>query len=277
MAEVRPASNRLKEQENFTRVPNEVIEEDDLSTQAKMVWIEFWKFAYSGGGVFPGMERIAEDLNYSKKTARKYRKELEEAELLKTERRGQGKTNIYYLYVPDVDLERDTGSSQDTRTGSHKEDKDNKTKLTTQVFELNAPTDDLNLSYDDPSEHTPADLVKIFNSALNEEQDYTRRTSNWSKETGIMKNVQEKLGGGPALAREYVEWVAARKFKEIEQKNIDIDNLGLLFGFINDFLNWRKEQEKQKADEEHIDAGAPDPVEGVESMDEVRSIMEGSS
>lgn len=275
MAKVRPASNRLKEQENFTRVPNEVIEEDDLSPQAKMVWIEFWKFAYSGGGVFPGMERIANDLNYSKKTARKYRKELEEAELLKTERRGQGRTNIYYLYVPDVDLEREMGSSQDTRMGSHEEDEDNKTKSTTQVYDTEYLKEDLNLDYDDPDKFTPRDLVKIVNYHL-AENGYPRRTTSWGKDVGVVSNVRGALDGGSAKTARFLKWVADEKVQKlVDVKGLNLNSLGFLNNYVTEFEQWITEKEDEERQKENIDAGAPDPVEGVESMDEVRSIMEG--
>ena len=122
-----PASDRLRQQGNFTRVPNEIIEHNELSPQAKMVWIELWKFCYhEDDGAFPGMKRIGEELNYHQNTVRKYRQELEDFDLLDVEHRGQGQTNLYYLYTPDLQTGVDQDSQgrvdQEPQTGVRKED-----------------------------------------------------------------------------------------------------------------------------------------------------------
>lgn len=120
------ASQRLKEQGNFTMVPNELITADreDLSMQAKMIWIELYKFIYKGEGkkAFPGMQTIADDLNTSTTTARKYRKELEGADLLDVEHTGFNKSNRYILYSPALkaneQLRTNTSSDGKANTGS---------------------------------------------------------------------------------------------------------------------------------------------------------------
>ncbi len=120
MTNIIPADERLRQQRNYTRVPNELIEHNELSMQAKMVWIELWKYCYhDGDSAFPGMGTLAQNLNTSEKTARKYRKELEDNNLLKTERRGLQKTNLYYLYAP----EPNPSSFQEPNPSSDKEDK----------------------------------------------------------------------------------------------------------------------------------------------------------
>jgi len=99
-----PASQRLQAQFSFTRVPNEIIEHPRLSMQAKMIWIELWKFCYhaNGRGIFPGMAKLAQDLNTSEDTIRRHRQQLEDEHLLVVKRRGLTKTNLYMLYTPDL-------------------------------------------------------------------------------------------------------------------------------------------------------------------------------
>ena len=115
-----PASQRLKEQFNFTRIPNEIITHPTLPMQSKMIWIALWKYCFKADGraVYPGMTRLAKDLGVSEDTIRKYRKPLEEGNLLEIKRRGQGKTNMYFLFVPSkpepvVDPEGDRGLRPD--------------------------------------------------------------------------------------------------------------------------------------------------------------------
>lgn len=158
MSRVVPASDRLKQQRNFTRVPNEIIEHDELSPQAKMVWIELWKFCFhDGDGVFPGMEKIGEDLNYHKNTVRKYRHELEDANLLRVKRRGQGKTNIYYLYTP-------SGQNQ------HRQDSDPQGKLgqdqTTYVREEDEVEEDKVNTYISPTKEARIEGSESMNIYL---------------------------------------------------------------------------------------------------------------
>jgi len=123
-----PASQRLQDQFSFTRVPNEIIEHPRLSMQAKMIWIELWKFCYrDGDSAFPGMDKVASDLGVSQETIRKYRKELEKEGLIRVVRRGLTKTNLYYIYTPEpkggLNQEPKTPLDQETTTGVDEEDK----------------------------------------------------------------------------------------------------------------------------------------------------------
>ena len=91
----------LAEMENFTMVPNTIIKHKKLSTNAKMVWIELYSYHYGDKGrIFPGMERVAANLNFSKATTLRARKELEAIGLVKVERKGFKLTNHYTLYKP---------------------------------------------------------------------------------------------------------------------------------------------------------------------------------
>lgn len=124
-------SDRLRLSRHFTRVPQEIIADDELSEKAKMVWITLWSFCYDCDTSFPGLSKVAEILNTTTKTVRKYRKELEEAGLVDTERRGRGKTNVYKIYThyggdPKGTSEQDPKGASDPTVNNtkYKEDED---------------------------------------------------------------------------------------------------------------------------------------------------------
>lgn len=120
------AADRLKSQRDFTRIPNEIIQNPALSAGAKEIWSILWSHCYQGDASFPGMERVSEMMGVTERTAYKYRREIEKAGLLETERRGEGKTNVYKLYCPDPKelstLDRKGFSTLDRKELSDKED-----------------------------------------------------------------------------------------------------------------------------------------------------------
>ena len=94
-------SESLKKQGKFTMVPHSIIE-CGLSMQAKMVWIELYKYCYNDGPIFPGMKRMAKNLVCSQSTIYRHRKELEAAKLVVVKgRNGIKQTNEYVLHSPD--------------------------------------------------------------------------------------------------------------------------------------------------------------------------------
>jgi DNA-binding MarR family transcriptional regulator len=84
--------------QGFVQLPKVVILNKDLSTGAKIAYAVLLKYAWEKESCFPGQERMAKDMGASRRSIVSYLKELEKVGYLKTERRGQGKTNIYYLY-----------------------------------------------------------------------------------------------------------------------------------------------------------------------------------
>lgn len=269
MREIVPASNRLKAQKNFTRVPNEIIEHDKISPQAKMVWIELWKFCFhDGDGAFPGMETIGEELNWSSEnTVRKYREELEDSGLLKVNQRGQGKTNIYYLYTPEPqgrDVQETQGNEGEE--DEVKEDKDLETEQSSIMQRL---------SNDDPSELNAKDLIKLFNHYMKAIADIERTTTNWGKEGAIMKRLSEDYFDGPEVVVDYLKWVARRKADAFKQTKNSWHNAGMLNKFIDEYKNWRKDKEQKDKMAEHIEQGAPEPDVSARSMEDVREMMGG--
>src|ERR671928_633462 len=81
----------------FTQVPNFLLKDPQLSANAKVVYSMLLSYAWNNDRVFPGQDRMGDDLGMSTPTVSRAIHELEENDLLEIERRGQGKTNIYVL------------------------------------------------------------------------------------------------------------------------------------------------------------------------------------
>ena len=81
----------------FTQVPNHLLNTTDLTFGAKVVYAKLLSYAWHNDRVFPGQERMAEEIGSKRSTVNKAIKELEEKGWLVIERRGQGKTNVYTL------------------------------------------------------------------------------------------------------------------------------------------------------------------------------------
>jgi DNA-binding MarR family transcriptional regulator len=83
----------------FTQIPNLFLRERKLSLGAKVTYALLLSFFWHNNAVFPGQERLGEDMGMSTSRVNEYVKELEKAGYIEITRRGQGKTNLYKLYV----------------------------------------------------------------------------------------------------------------------------------------------------------------------------------
>jgi hypothetical protein len=81
----------------FTQVPNILLRNAALSATAKVVYAMLLSYAWYNDRVFPGQERMAQDMGSTKSTVNRGVLELQKAGWLDIERRGQGKTNLYVL------------------------------------------------------------------------------------------------------------------------------------------------------------------------------------
>lgn len=81
----------------FTQVPNMLLKDQKLSSNAKLVYTMLLSYAWHNDRVFPGQERMAEDMGTSQPTIARATKELQENSWLEIQRRGQGRTNVYIL------------------------------------------------------------------------------------------------------------------------------------------------------------------------------------
>src|SRR5512144_1963264 len=65
--------------------------------KSQVVYAKLLSYAWHNNQVFPGQERMAEEIGSSKSTVGRAVQELEEQGWLEIQRRGQGKTNVYIL------------------------------------------------------------------------------------------------------------------------------------------------------------------------------------
>ena len=82
----------------FTQVPNFILRDPRLSIGAKVVYAMFLSYAWHNDSCFPGQERLAADIGMSRSRVTEFISELNRAELVTTQRRGQGKTNVYVVH-----------------------------------------------------------------------------------------------------------------------------------------------------------------------------------
>ena len=81
----------------FTQVPNYLLKNPKLSANAKIVYAMLLSYAWNNNRVYPGQVRMGEDIGTSQPTIHRAIHELEIADWLEVQRRGQGKTNVYIL------------------------------------------------------------------------------------------------------------------------------------------------------------------------------------
>jgi len=81
----------------FTQVPNFLLKDPKVSANAKVVYSILLSYAWNNAYVFPGQERMGEDIGLSQPTIARAVSELKRQGWLEIQRRGQGKTNIYVL------------------------------------------------------------------------------------------------------------------------------------------------------------------------------------
>jgi hypothetical protein len=81
----------------FTQVPNFILVSGRISVGAKLTYAMLLKYAWQNDHCFPGQEKLADDLGAAKRSVVRWIKELEEADFLKVNRRGLGRSNLYEL------------------------------------------------------------------------------------------------------------------------------------------------------------------------------------
>lgn len=86
-------------QHGFTMVPNHVLVSKKVSPGAKLAYAMLLKYYHYNGEVFPGQQRLADEIGVSKRSVVVFIKELTEAKFVTVERRGQGRTNKYRLHM----------------------------------------------------------------------------------------------------------------------------------------------------------------------------------
>ena len=89
--------------DGFVQVPKFVLKHPQLTFGAKVTYSSMLGFAWQVDYAFPGQKKLAEDLGVGERQVRNFINELKKEKLLRVQRRGLGKTNIYHLYLRVVD------------------------------------------------------------------------------------------------------------------------------------------------------------------------------
>lgn len=110
----------------FTQVPNSVLLNTSLSKNARFLYSILMQHgrASSGYSVFPSYARLCLLMSVSEPTARKAMLELRTAGLVVQKRRGQGRSNRYFLMVRPKEscpLERNAGWAKEDEDEEHQE------------------------------------------------------------------------------------------------------------------------------------------------------------
>ena len=86
-------------QRGFTQVPNYVLESERISPGAKLTYALLLKYAWHNDFCFPGQERLAKDMGVTRQSVNAYIKELRKKGFIAVKRQGQGRPNIYELFL----------------------------------------------------------------------------------------------------------------------------------------------------------------------------------
>ncbi len=83
----------------WTGVPNFLLESKVISVGAKLTYAMLLKYARELDECFPGQERLAGDMGVTDRSIRTWLKELEHAGLIAIKQRGQGRPNLYTVFL----------------------------------------------------------------------------------------------------------------------------------------------------------------------------------
>jgi len=81
----------------FTQIPRYILRDKRLSFGARLTYAVLLSYAWQEDSCFPGQDRLAKDLGISRQMINIYLNELKKTKYIDWERRGLGKTNIYYI------------------------------------------------------------------------------------------------------------------------------------------------------------------------------------
>jgi DNA-binding Lrp family transcriptional regulator len=84
----------------------------DLSDTAKLCWTQLAHFAGARGYCWPGQRTLCELLGWSERKLRYVLRQLEDAGVLRVERRGQGRTALYHLGAVEIPVEKPADTVQ---------------------------------------------------------------------------------------------------------------------------------------------------------------------
>ena len=81
----------------FAQLPRYILKDKRLSFGARLTYAILLSYAWQEDSCFPGQERMAKDLGVSRQMMSIYLGELKKCRYIDWQRRGLGKTNVYYI------------------------------------------------------------------------------------------------------------------------------------------------------------------------------------
>ena len=81
----------------FTQISNGLLRDNSVNTQARFVYFLLMSRVFQKDFAYPGQDTLGKEMGISGRQIRNLLKELIEGGWVEVERRGQGKTNIYFL------------------------------------------------------------------------------------------------------------------------------------------------------------------------------------
>ena len=81
----------------FTQVSNNLLDNNSVSAHARLLYFLLMRRCFQKDYSFPGVDTLAKEMGVSKRSVMRLTLELEQTNWLQIKRRGQGKTNLYYL------------------------------------------------------------------------------------------------------------------------------------------------------------------------------------
>lgn len=92
---------------NYTKVPNELLDQSTLSPQARYLLCVLTRYAGQDNYCYPGQRTLSRIMAVSERQIRNYLRQLEQAKLITVKRIGFNKSNTYYLHLRDRNYSSD--------------------------------------------------------------------------------------------------------------------------------------------------------------------------
>lgn len=81
----------------FTQISNKILRDSSISYGARFMYILLMSRCFQKDFSYPGIDTLTKEIGISKNTFYSYKKELVDSGWIEVKRRGQGKTNLYFL------------------------------------------------------------------------------------------------------------------------------------------------------------------------------------
>ena len=109
---------------NFIPVPLNVMRASKLTVQARLLFALLNAYALNKSA-FPSRSRLSRDMGIGERAVADYIKELKDAGLITTERRGLGKTNLYFIEEITDELLNKIGTEMNIETEAEQVEPEN--------------------------------------------------------------------------------------------------------------------------------------------------------